>query len=503
MDSSMLVSGKHSDDGTIAEVPRQDDFATRLGELARRHYIDLHRTPDWNTYFSLAWPGVDLAEHPLVREADIIHLHWLWDFQSVATLGRLMNLGKPVVWSFHDQRAMTGGCHYSAGCAGYEAGCASCPQLTADPAGLTAAAFADQKQAWRRDAVTVIGLSRWMAECARRSGIWCDSRIEVIPNSVETEVFVSCGKAECRRRMGLPEDVRCVLFGADFGEEIRKGFRGLMRAVTRCLDDPWFAGELRDGRIRFMCFGNPDPEVARGPVPIHALGYLKDDADLAAAYGAADFFVLPSLEDNLPNTVLESMSCGTPVLALDVGGVRDMVIEGHTGWLIPPGDDRLFADALLRALREPDIAAGMADACRERVVNGFSPALQAGRFAALYSDLLRHPPAVESAIGIADPDVPAEIDMGPQSRLAMTGVFKSAVAGLAEEPLDKTAHKRGYYRFRSAINGDLENVGTYPELLITLEHAFRKRSGKSSRSEWRCMKLKAWLRDVFRKTARP
>ena len=429
VDSHMLVNAKHSDDNTVTVVPREEDFATCCGDLASRHYINLHRTPDWNTHFSLAWPGVDLTGHPLVGEADIIHLHWLWDFQSMATLAALMNLGKPVVWSFHDLRAMTGGCHYSAGCRGYETGCAFCPQLTADPAELTAATLADQKQIWRRDAVTVIGLSNWMADCARRSAVWRDSRIEVIPNAVDTESFVPHDKAKCRRRLGLPEDARYVLFGADFGSEIRKGFRGLMRAVSMCLDDPWFASELREGRIRLVCFGNPDPEAVCGPIPIHALGYLSDDADLAAAYGAADFFVLPSLEDNLPNTVLESMSCGTPVLALDVGGVRDMVIEGQTGWLVPAGDEARLSALMLEILRKPDVAAAMGAACRGHVAGGFSPALLARRFNELYKDLLLRPP-IEKLSRHATDDVQVRLDCGPRMRLALPEIIKSLSTGM-------------------------------------------------------------------------
>lgn len=470
--SSMLVSEKHSDDDGVAMVPRGEDFATGCGGLAQRHYIHDQRSQHWNTHFSLAWPGVDLCGHPSVREADIIHLHWLWDFQSASTLAGLMNLGKPVVWSFHDQRAMTGGCHYSAGCAGYETGCESCPQLKADPAGLTAAALADQMQSWRRDEVTVIGLSHWMADCARRSLIWRDSRIEVIPNAVETESFVPGDKAECRRRLGIPEHVRCVLFGADFGEEIRKGFRGLMRAVSRCLDDPWFASELRQGRIRFICFGNPDPQAVSGPVPIHALGYLTNDADLATAYSAADFFVLPSLEDNLPNTVLESMSCGTPVLALDVGGARDMVIEGRTGWLVPPADEARFTAAILEILRDPSKAHAMAAACRGHVLSGFSQALQAQRFGGLYEDLIRRPPAGDPLPSTDGDGIGKRLDCGPRTRLALTQVFDEVVANLETECAHDPKGRKQQTRFLRALKRLQSRECSYGQWLDGLEEAW-------------------------------
>lgn len=495
IESSMLVSCKHADDDKVTELPREEDFASRWRDIAQRQYIDQHRTADWNTYFSVAWPGVDLTSHRLVREADIIHLHWLWDFQSALTLAKLMHLGKPVVWSFHDQRAMTGGCHYSAACSGYETGCISCPQLTADPAGLTAAALADQRQIWRRDAVTVIGLSRWMADCARKSEIWRDSRIELIPNSVETEAFVPRDKAECRRKLGLPEDGRCVLFGADYGEEIRKGFRGLMRAVTLCLNDPWFADELREGRIRFICFGNPDPSADGGPVPIHALGYLKDDMELMAAYCAADFFVLPSLEDNLPNTVLESMSCGTPVLALDVGGVRDMVIEGRTGWLTPPGNEVTFAALLLKILREPACASKMAAACREHVVAEFSQSLQAQRFIKLYQDLRRCPPLAELPSSTAHAGVEVTLDCGPRMRSALPEVFNSVIADNNIEVAFEQIVLKQQARLRRSLEDDFQPHKSYEDFL----NGHEKIRTQSTRAQTRRGRLIERLSHWFKK----
>ena len=481
VESSMLVGKKFSDAKEVIEVCRPSGFAPICGDIVQKNYINPRRSRDWNTHFSLAWPGQDLSTHPLMQKAEVIHLHWLWDFQSAATLARLMKLGKPVVWSFHDQRAFTGGCHYSAGCIGYETNCGKCPQLVSDPAGLTEAALADQHKLWRRDAVTIIGLSHWMADCARRSPLWKDSRIEVIPNCVEIDAYVPQNKIACRRKLDLPKDGLCVLFGADYGEEIRKGFGGLMRALALCREDPWFVQELGQGRICFMSYGHPGKDGASCPVPIRSLGYLRDDADLAAAYGAADLFMLPSLEDNLPNTVLESMSCGTPVMALDVGGARDMVLEGHTGWLIPPADDRQLADALLRVLKNPGIAAGMANACRERVVNSFSPALQASRFGALYSDLLRHPPAVESAIGIADPEVPVQVDMGSKSRLAMIEVFKLIVTEQSAKPQQSKSKQGQQLRFRQQLKLELNRVGTYAELLAGLERSFLESRKKPSR----------------------
>jgi glycosyltransferase involved in cell wall biosynthesis len=490
LDSTMLVREKCSTDPEVEEIPQTKGAVDPCAMYAADYYIHRQRTPGWNTYFSLAWPGVDLSTHPLVTAADVIHLHWLWDFQSAASLGRLMRLGKPVVWSFHDQRAFTGGCHYSAGCDKYTSDCSGCPQLKQDPAGLTAAALADQARLWPRDSVTVIGLSHWMAECARKSRVWRGGRVEVIHNCVETDRFLPLEKRESRRRLGLPEDAQCVLFGADYGIEIRKGFHSLMGAMAKCMDEPWFAERVRDGRICCVCFGNPGAETTAGPVPIRALGYLREDAELAAAYSAADVFVLPSIEDNLPNTVLESMSCGTPVLAYDAGGVRDMVVEEHTGWLVPVNDEARLAGALLRILAEPGTAAAMARACREHVANHFSPALQVQRFSRLYHELLRKPPAARREWTLLPRrSLPAGAACGPKSRGALAKVLSYVTTAILMERLGNPGHPvdpatlGDRYRLRFFRNlpsalaglGDLEHQ--FPHLLRRYS---RDRAGKSS-----------------------
>ena len=428
VDSTMLVNEKHSNDDTVSAVVGERDFADEVSDLVKRHYFEKQRTALWNTYFSLGWPGTDLSTHPLVVGADVIHLHWLWNFQSAVTLARLMNLGKPVVWSFHDLRAMTGGCHFPAGCRGYELACNDCPQLKTDPARITAAAHADQTMLWPSAAVTVIGPSRWMADCARKSAIWRDSRIEVIPYSLDTDVYRPQGKLACRRMLGLAEDGLYILFGADHGQEIRKGFSGLMRAVKRCLDDVWFSGQLRQGRIQFICFGYTDPNIVNGDVPIRALGHLKGDAEMVAAYSAADFFILPSLEDNLPNTVLESMSCGTPVLSFDVGGSKDMIIEGRTGWLVAPGEEVHMAEMILKISREPSILSEMTSQCREHVLTEFCQSVQARRFFELYDMLLDQPPVYGHQESTADATLPARLDCGQRTRFALPDVLKAVAA---------------------------------------------------------------------------
>jgi len=382
----MLVSSKTSKDESVSEVVPHPESSSGLEELVQRQYIDRNRTKNWNTYFSIAWKGTDLSTHPLVVQADIIHLHWIWDFQSMASLGSLMRLGKPVVWSFHDQRAFTGGCHYSGDCLEYENFCIECPQLISDPASLTAHAFKGQEAYWSKEVLTVVGLSHWMGRCARNSKMFRGARVEVIHNSIDPKIYHPGDREAIREKLGIPTGARCLLFASDYGNEIRKGFGLLAEAFKVCSGDEAFAEMCETNQIHLIYFGNFAPDFGDKLPRVHALGYLKEDSDIANAFCAADIFLMPSVQDNLPNTVLESLACGTPVLAFNNGGLPDMIVEGENGWLVENKNYKSFGEAILKFCLNP-IDAGLRENCRERVVRYFSPKVQIHKFKELYEEL--------------------------------------------------------------------------------------------------------------------
>jgi glycosyltransferase involved in cell wall biosynthesis len=441
-DSRLLTPRKASTDETVDRLGTRaeaTDLPHRSLQRLQRDYIDAQRTPVSNTLFILPYPGYDLTAHPRIRASDVINLHWVTRFQSPITVQRLLRVGAPVVWTLHDMWAFTGGCHYSSGCDGFERDCRPCPQLREDPHGLPAAVLAD-KLAVVDPRPIVVAPSRWLAAAARRSRLFRDARIEVIPYSLETEIFAPAPRAEAKQRLGLGPDTATLLASADNGKERRKGFRVLAEALRLCSADPWFREQASRRALALLWFGSAPDELDALPMPVLPLGRITADEILRQVYSAADLYVLPSLEDNLPNTMLEAMSCGTPVIAFDVGGVPDVLEDRVTGRVVPPANAPRLAAAILDSLRDDDARRKMSEACRRTMEIDHSLDVQARRYMDLYEDLLgRRPGIARAGQGRSAPSV----DEGaPRRPWPAAGVFGEGQAlppdstvGPAFEPL--------------------------------------------------------------------
>jgi glycosyltransferase involved in cell wall biosynthesis len=384
-DSLMLTLNQQSEDESVIKIA-QPAASIPLSTIQNR-YINHNRTALSNTSFSLPYPGIDLTHH--LANVDVINLHWVAYFQSPVTIHHLLK-HKPVIWTLHDMWAFTGGCHYSAGCTQYQQDCAACPQLQADPYGLTAAILRDKLELLQ--GLVIVTPSEWLADCARRSRVFCHHRIEVIPYGLETDVFSPLDKAEAKRELGLNGgavlgSAIALLIGADDGNEQRKGFAELLQALKICAQHPQFQALLNAQKIQLLCFGIPSAHLTELNLPLHSFGRIDEDQQLRQIYAAADLFVLPSLEDNFPNTMLEAMSCGTPVIAFEVGGIPDVVKDGITGRTVPLGDVSAMAAAILDCVLADDQRRRLGEASRRVMAEQYGLAVQAQRYMALYEDV--------------------------------------------------------------------------------------------------------------------
>jgi glycosyltransferase involved in cell wall biosynthesis len=358
-DSHLLTLTKTRDD--IPRHARVDPFALvppawlarlryrsrraleRLGWVEDRHPGPenslLRQRPPGHEIFTLPFAWFSVLDHPLVQQADVLHLHWtghgLMDHADF--FGRWQ---RRVVWTFHDMNPFTAGCHYAEDCTGYRQRCTPCPQLH-DPQ-RAAPLWQYKREALAKvpaEHLRLVAPSRWLAGLAETSSLLAGRSCAVVPNGFDTACFKPTDKAEARRELGIPADRRVVLFSALDLSDKRKGMPLLMEAL-RNLDDE----QLLLVRMGGNSAGLP------GGHGILGTGHIASPQVLASYHAAADVFVLPSSADNLPNTVCEALLCGTPVVAFDVGGLPEQVVHGTNGLLVEAGDVDALRDAIRMAL---------------------------------------------------------------------------------------------------------------------------------------------------------
>jgi glycosyltransferase involved in cell wall biosynthesis len=224
----------------------------------------------------------------------------------------------------------------------------------------------------------VVTPSKWLAEEVRSSSLMRPFAVSVIPNSLDTGIYAPLDKILARRAFGLPIEARIVLFVSESTTKRRKGFTYLSESLASLTDVPG---------INIISLGKGIPP-APASIPHFHLGSLENDRLLALAYSAADVFVIPSLQDNLPNTVLESFACGTPVIGFDIGGIPDMVRPRETGLLIPSGDVPALREAIRDLLLNDEKRAALSVNCRKTALTEYSLPIQARRYLSVYQSML-------------------------------------------------------------------------------------------------------------------
>jgi glycosyltransferase involved in cell wall biosynthesis len=395
----LLDAGQHSRylvKETKAIVPEiitvQPDviFEKKLKDdhLINKYYIWFNRTELSNTYFSFSYPGFDLSKSKPIRDADIVNLHWTEDFLSPVSLNYLFAQNKPVVWTLHDQKPFTGGCHYSAGCKNYQDLCRNCPQLQDDPFGLPTAVLKDKMELFNGSDITVVTPSLWLANEARESSLFKFNRIEVIPNAIESDIYYPVEKKAAKNRIGIDSDTVTIMFGTSDSREERKGLKHLISALSYCIKDKEFKKLADANKVMIICVGKMDASIKELSIPLVNMGYIEDDGDMARIYNASDMFVLPSFEDNLPNTMLEALACGTPVISFDIGGMPDVIVDDVNGKLVSFKDDVQLSRVILDLVFNPEKRSSMGVKGSLLMREKYKLEDQANSYLKLYDDIV-------------------------------------------------------------------------------------------------------------------
>ena len=270
----------------------------------------------------------NLLDNPMVQEADIVYLHWINKMLSIEEIGRLLALGKKVVWIMRDMWPMTGGCHYSLECELYKTHCTDCPLVEFDNHENLSSKVLDRKlQSFVGHPNLVIsGISRWISECAKQSRLFQNNDVFTIPNIMDAEVYHPIRREIAREVLQLPAEKKLILFGAQKGtQNFYKGWSFLKEAL----------GQL-DSSYELVVFGEDFNEeiVQDVPLKVHFLGRIFDHKTMfSLIYSAADVYVSPTLAESFGKTIAESSLCRTPVVCFGIGGTLDLVKHQQTGYL--------------------------------------------------------------------------------------------------------------------------------------------------------------------------
>jgi glycosyltransferase involved in cell wall biosynthesis len=388
VDSSMLVGEIYGDipSGVVKSLAMAD---VEKGFASERDLLVWgNRTNLSNTHFSLNLPGGNPLSCELLGVADVVHLHWVSGCLSASSISSLASLGKPLVWTLHDMRPLTGGCHFSAGCEGFAHDCRQCPQLIDDMNGLAEKNKAFLGKAIDQALVHVVSPSSWMHERAMRATSFANNEKSFIPYGVDLGHFTPGDKLEARRGLGLDPEAVYILLAAHNNLELRKGFNEAAYLLEKLRGETDLSGKIMAGTLRILLCGHETGVVQIPGYRVDRAGYL-DHQTMPLLYQSADLLLFTSLEDNMPNVVMEGLSCGLPIVGHDLGGVRDLVgKDGDCGVLFPIGETHRACSELVRLILDESSRRQFGKHARERMEEAFSLDHQAKGYQELYENLL-------------------------------------------------------------------------------------------------------------------
>ena len=376
-DSRMLVGYRFGNDQTVQSIA-----TNRFLKLLDRVADKLCNLLGYQYYFVPS--SLLLRRHSWLSKADIFQLFNIHG--GYLSLRFLEILGKkaPIVWRLSDLWPVTGHCAYPGDCEKWMAGCGNCPDLQTYPAigtDRTAELFEQKKRLYASLNLTIVAPSSWTEKQARKSPLFNQRPIVRIPNGLDDEHFGSPDRVQTRDLLGLPRQEKIILFCAHMlDDNPRKGGEVLIEALN-------IFGKKKGYTLLLMGEGG-EAWAAKVPMPVRLLGFQDDVSQIALAYAASDLVVIPSVLENLPNTLIESLASSRAVIASDCGGMRDGVVDGETGFLVPVGDASRLASKIEQLLDDDDMRHRFELNARKLFENEFSVAKEASRFESLYADLV-------------------------------------------------------------------------------------------------------------------
>ena len=325
--AKMLVRDKETETLTVVPLPHSPRLRwhflwERLVIFCRLHFSRQHLFE-----VDIANAGSDITKLPEFQEADVIHLHWVnQGMLSLKGIQKILQSGKPVVWTMHDIWPATALCHVTLGCQHFTSQCGNCRLL---PGGGSSHDYSttiwQRKQRMLADEnIYFVACSHWLESEAKRSALLKGQKITSIPNPIDTRIYKRGNKQEARQRLGLPLDKKLILFASQRVTNVNKGMDYLIEACRQL--------QISDAAVVILG-GHAEEVVSQLSLEAYPLGYVNDEQRIVDVYHASDVFVLPSLSENLPNTIMEAMACGVPCVGFKVGGIPEEIDHRRNGYV--------------------------------------------------------------------------------------------------------------------------------------------------------------------------
>ena len=346
-------------------------------------YIDRFFLKKYNnkSLFSTNWVPLSGIVNEINRiNPDIVHLHWINN--GLVSISDLKKINAPIVWSLHDMWAFTGGCHYSDKCVRFKDSCGKCPILDSNELNDLSFKIFKEKQklfSLKKD-ITIVSLSKWLFELSKNSQLLKFNNHINLPNPIDTNIFKPHEKKYSRSVWNLSENKKYILFVAmGATSDPRKGFKELKEALSK-LKNP--------ENIELLVFGSAKPHKPSDlGLVTHYLGSLSDDISLVTLYNSADLMVVPSLQENLSNAIMESLACGTPVVGFNIGGNSDLIDHKKNGYLAYPQDSNDLLKGIEWVLNNKEYDQLSLNS-RSKVLVEFDSKIVSKNYIDLYKDIL-------------------------------------------------------------------------------------------------------------------
>jgi len=378
IDSTMVVQKKVSDDFTVmGPSSRFKALVDGLRPALDHIIMKLKKT---TVLFSSAYlPFSSIVDRVNDLNPDIVHLHWI----TGGTL-RIEDLNKikaPIVWSCHDMWPFTGGCHYDKDCGRFEDTCGYCKILDSHLENdLSKKVFNRKLNTYRKmKKLSIVCSSKWLTDCAIRSTLFKDRTIFTLPNCIDTKLFKPIDKNIVKDIFNIPKNKKIILFGAmNSLSDPRKGAKELFEAINML--------ELENSV--FVIAGSSKPkETLKLKYPVYFIPPLGDEFSLPLMYNVADVMIVPSLQENLANSIVESLSCGVPVVAFNIGGNKDMIVHKKTGYLAKAFESKDIALGIEWILTNSNYFE-LSNNARKKVLNEFDSKIVSQKYIKLYEKVI-------------------------------------------------------------------------------------------------------------------